>query len=113
MGGFLRQLTRYGESLVSVSDLSRVAYLPYLSAHALARFDGIPCESRRGNKGLCSGRDFKSVGVLVAVGVVVVVVRLNLRDVSVMRCRARRSLVFSTMTTTEGGGERSGEIDAK
>ena len=87
---------RYGASLASVSDLSWVAYLSYLAAHALANLDGILWESKRGNKDLCSGRDSKTVGIS---GVLreAEVVETNLRDVSEIRWRARRSLRFSFM----------------
>ena len=80
-------------SLVSASNLNWFAYLSYLFAHASASLDGTPCESSRGNNGLCSGSDFKIGGAFGAWRAVALI----LRAVSDMRCRVRRSLKFSAM----------------
>lgn len=85
--------------MASVVDLSFPAHLSYLSAHAFATADGILCESRSGKSGLCSGRDFKTVGTFgVARGVdsECAFARI-LRDVLAMICRARRVLEFAAI----------------
>ena len=104
------RLERYGASLFSAADLSRLAYPSYLSAHALATLDGMSYESRRGNSDLCSGSDVKMFGVAWT-AVSGREFRLILRAVFAISCRAGRSLEFSAMTVTEDGRKVGGACD--
>lgn len=75
------------------------------SAHALASLSGIPCDSSRGNSGLCLGNDSRTVGVFGFVREVTfgLDVGLSLRDVLAIRCNcsARDNLEFVAMIVAE------------